>query len=490
MQPTPNGLNIEISGNDPYVIGPASDLPAGQALWLRIRLKSKQGGMAQVFYFRNEPSEKDSVRFTCRSDVWEETRVPLPPLGAGFHLRFDPPGDGGACLLARMTFEPRTIYKEPVWLAPDLPVFPNRNLFVQSGDLRLIVASPLWNEFAIEVAGQQMAIGHTRPLIGLLDKDSKEPHWIDLGQEPHSGRSTREGNAILNSLELTEADGTAWRIRQRFAPAAIPGAIDMDMEISVSKDKNILYLPMFVMLPGSGSFGETKDHGLFAGLEYLDKNEPSSSEADIVGPGSHRDAPDSLKSTLPLMAIQAGERYVGLSWQQDPAFCALFDSPDRHFHSGAHVMGILYPGSDGANRLEGSLLPYEAQTLKAGTALRLHATLLGGRGTSIVPAVQQYVALRGVPAFPRTGLDKQKYISMAASGWLDSGLGQGGRYRHALPGTFTPQPTADAAVMMEWLAQQSTSETLPGRLRDASKTAIEQVPAGEMNVHFHGWITA
>ena len=188
-----------------------------------------------------------------------------------------------------------------------------------------------------------------------------------------------------------------------------------------------------------------------------------------------------MKITLPLMAIQKDGRYIGLAWQPDPAFCALFDSPDRHFASGGHVMGILYPGSDGNSRAEGSLLPYESKWLRAGQTLTLHATLLGGKGTSVVPAVQKYVALRGLPALPKTGLSLQKYVDLAAAGWLDSGLSEGGRYRHALPGDFKPQPAADAVVYMEWLANQTESDSMAARLRSASHTALSQVPANGLN---------
>jgi hypothetical protein len=66
-----------------------------------------------------------------------------------------------------------------------------------------------------------------------------------------------------------------------------------------------------------------------------------------------------------------------------PHFSAVFDSPDRLFGSGGHVMGILFPGSTGENRQEGSLLPRVAEKLAPGGELVLRATLLGGRGQSI-----------------------------------------------------------------------------------------------------------
>src|SRR5438046_1237077 len=44
MDRTAEGLRVQISGNDPYLMGPARDYPAGVPLWLRLRLNSEQGG--------------------------------------------------------------------------------------------------------------------------------------------------------------------------------------------------------------------------------------------------------------------------------------------------------------------------------------------------------------------------------------------------------------------------------------------------------------
>src|SRR5688572_6350848 len=49
LTPTADGLRVTISGSDPYLHGPARNYPAGVALWLKLRLKSDQGGSCQVF---------------------------------------------------------------------------------------------------------------------------------------------------------------------------------------------------------------------------------------------------------------------------------------------------------------------------------------------------------------------------------------------------------------------------------------------------------
>jgi hypothetical protein len=181
------------------------------------------------------------------------------------------------------------------------------------------------------------------------------------------------------------------------------------------------------------------------------------------------------------MAVASEGRYIGLAWQPDPAFCALFDSPDRHFHSNGHLMGVLYPGSDGSNRVEGSLLPYEPKLLRAGQTLTLYAALLGGKGSSTVPAVQQYAALHGLPPVPKSGVSLQIYVDLASAGWLDSGLGDHGLFKHALPGEFKPQPAADAAAYLEWLATRTANEEQATRLRSSARETITHVAPPDLN---------
>ncbi len=237
---------------------------------------------------------------------------------------------------------------------------------------------------------------------------------------------------------------------------------------------------MFTLLPGVGSYGTNKNQALLAGVEYLE-NESSSSEADITGPAPARQVPDTLKITLPLMAVQAEERYVGLVWEPGPLFCAVHDSPDRIFKSGGHLLGILFPGSDGVNHDENSLIPYKPETLTANQPLRLRVRIIGGRGNSVVPAIQHYVRLAGLPPVPQTGYDAPGYFELAAHGWLDSRIRETNLFRHAYWAEFKPQPAADAAMWMSWRAEQVDSPALATRLNDAAAGALSMLPRANYN---------
>ncbi|HET6383939.1 MAG TPA: hypothetical protein VFJ58_11150 [Armatimonadota bacterium] len=476
LQPTPEGMRIIINGNDPYTIGPARDYPAGQSLWMRVRLKSDQQGSGQFFYFNDHPTEENSVHFPVKAGAWVEAVVPMPPLGPGYHLRFDPPGTGGACILQSISFATRTIFRQPAWAVSPAPHLGRRLFSIQSGDLKLIRNPTQPGGFALEVAGERMAVGWTRPLIGYLHGSA--PRWIDLSKA--AVRVRRDGDSLVVTTAAHDPDGGTWTIRRTFTPTKKPGAIDAVVQVTVNRRRSVIFLPMLVILPGVGSFGEQKGQGLFAGVEYLD-NEPSSSTADLTVPAHNREVPDVEKITAPLMVIQAHDRYVGLIWKPESSFSALFDSPDRIFKSGGHVMGILFPGSNGFNRPDGGLLPYSGGSLTPAHPLTLHATIIGGRGASVVPAIQQYVVMRGLPPVPKPGVDLQGYTELAGAGWLDSGVRDGALYRHAIPGSFEPHPTADAAVLMAWLAGRTHDPALAARLNAAATAAIQQVSRRDDN---------
>ncbi|MCC6729271.1 MAG: hypothetical protein IT208_08015 [Chthonomonadales bacterium] len=475
LTPAADGMRIAISGSDPYTTGPPRDLPSGVPLWLTVRLRSEEGGMAQVFYFREASTEAMSVRWAAPKGSWSEARLPLPPLGPGYRLRLDPPGAAGTCTVAWIALSERRLLRPPAWPRPTVPRFAPSDPVVRSGAVALRHAGRdgAWE---LRVDGVRMAVGNTRALVGYLD--GSVARWFEPGR---AGKTTvrRQGGTIVAETIARDPGGATWTIRREFGPARVAGGVHVTISVRVSRDRLAVFVPLLLTHPGAGSFGAVRDQGLFAGLEYLERPDKSSSEADIVGPGARRQVPDTLKVTMPLMVIQAAGRWVGLQWTPAPDLCPVFDSPDRLFGSGAHVMGLLFPGSNGKNREEGALLPYDGVRLAAGRAYRAHATLTGGVGHSVVPSVQDYVKRHPLPPVPRTGLSAQDYLGLAAAGWLDSGVREGNRYRHAYwPGvsSFGPMPAADAAVWMDWIAAATRSEALASRLRPHAAAVLAEVP--------------
>ncbi|MCP5516289.1 MAG: hypothetical protein H7A45_03415 [Verrucomicrobiales bacterium] len=482
LSSTDEGLSIAIGGSDPYLHGPARNYPTGRPLWLHLRVKSEVGGPAQIFYFQDHATEDNSVHFFVPPGAWQDVQAPMPALGRGWRLRFDPPGTAGSCLVERLWFAERFAFAPPVWPRP-LPISPGPDpLEVRAGDLRLRQAPDRLGAFDVRVADSLMAAGHPAGLLGYVR--ANEPSWIPFGNDPAHPvtAAPRDDGGLTVESRFEDPHGALWRVRQDFT-ASGDGAISVTVQVVVNQDREVLHLPLFTVLPGLGSFGTNKVQALFSGLEYL-ANEPSSSEADIRGDGARRQAPDRKKITQPLMALASGGRYVGLVWEPDERVAAVFDSPDRLFGGAGHLFGLVAPGSDGYNRDEGSLVPYAPLHLAANRPLVVRCTLIGGRGETVVPAIRHYVDMAGLPELPEPGLSAAEYYAEAARGWLDSRLREGDLYRHAWWPGFNPQPAADAAVWMSWLAGRIDDAGLTARLLGAAQEALRAVP-GVQNYNGH-----
>lgn len=485
LGPTLEGLNVQISGGDPYLFGPSRNYPTDTLLWLNLRLFSEQGGSCQVFYFTTGPTEEQSVRFFVPAGTWHHARVPVPALGANVRLRIDPPGSGGICLLGRLWFEERILLPPPQWPKPSAPEVAAGAPRLESGSLILRHDPASLGAFTVEVAGQTVAIGNRAAQVGYLV--NREARWIQV-QSPARPASVVEATVsnLLMRTTTRDPDGADWTFENHFrvGPA---GVIGVESRFQVDQDRQVLYFPAFTLLPGVGSWGTNKNQGLFAGIEYLE-NEPSSSEADLEGPDAWRLVPDSLKSTFPLMAMQRDDRYVGLTWEPQTHLTAVFDSPDRQFGSGGHLMGLLFPGSDGSNREQRSLIPYDAVQVRANSPWVARAEILGGQGRTVIPAVQQYVALHGLPPLP-PAMPSGEYYELAARGWLDSRIRETNLFRHAYWPGFNAQPASDAALWMRWLAGKVSDVNLAGRLTQAAAAAIAQVTPAHYNASQIGHLT-
>ena len=71
--------------------------------------------------------------------------------------------------------------------------------------------------------------------------------------------------------------------RGGFARSSVPVRRQrLTSECSVDAPRDVVFLPLLLLLPGHGSFGSLKGRVLFAGVEYLE-NEPSSLTADLTG---------------------------------------------------------------------------------------------------------------------------------------------------------------------------------------------------------------
>lgn len=488
---TTEGLAFASTGNDPWIEGPAVDLPSEGMIRVKVRMKSDAGGGGELFYGRTFQAGR-SVRFAVQSDgQWHDYALLIVEApGPGTRLRLDPATSEGHIVVGSIAVEALAPIPPPPFERPHRAGSTTAEpLSATSGELTLEHRRGRWGNFVVKVAGTEMAAGYGADLIGVILND--QPQWLSL-KEAESTSEQRPDGAILSRAVLRDGESGQWQMTRRVSEAsglrgaggmpatrATPtGVLFVEMEFVVDRDRKVVHLPWLTLFPGLGTFGERKTQGLFAGLEYLD-DEPSSSEADLTTPEHVRRVPDPIKVTFPLMAIAHEGRYLGLIWEPTELVAPVFDSPDRIFHSGAHVLALTAPAV-GAGRIENQLTAHTPFVLKANQPLRLCTAIVGGRGASVVPAVQKYVQLHALPGVPALKGGFDAAVTLLAHGWLDSAINEDGRFRHAVWGdSFKAGPAADAVMYMDWLAHQVQDRNLADRLQKGRDLGLTRLPPGQ-----------
>jgi len=476
LRSSAEGLIVKSTGEDPWIEGPAVDLPGDKMVRVKIRMKSTADPHAELFYGKAFAAGR-SIRFTVRNDgQWNDYSLIIKEkLGPGTRFRLDPCMDEGEITVAFIKVETLSDVASPPLKKPEKPDRAGEKLAsVKSGPLEFEQYGKKWGSFVIKVDGVDMAAGYDSEIFGLLFYD--EPEWLNLKSTEifFSSRSNRKEFTIQASFK--DSKGGNWEIRRHIRPGKQQGTLTVEVEVKVNKDRDILHIPWLTLFPGLGTFGQNKYQGLFAGVEYL-CHEPSSSDADIDKPNHIRRIPDPVKITFPLMAISNNDNYIGVIWEPSDMTAATFDSPDRIYNSGAHLMALSAPAV-GDLRFENEIFAHSPFRLEADSPLKVSMMIIGGRGKSVVPAVKQYVDIKGMPDLPefRGGIDAA--VNLLAHGWMDSEINNDGLFRHAVWGdSFGPTVAADAAMFIDWLATHTEEDKLRARLNETEAQALSRVPS-------------
>ncbi|MHC4432881.1 MAG: hypothetical protein ACYTBS_13650, partial [Planctomycetota bacterium] len=472
------GLIVKATGEDPWIEGPAIELPGEGITRVKIRMRSNADTGAELFYgptFR----AGHSARFTVRNDGrWHDYSLVIrEELGPGTRFRLDPCTRAGDVTVASISIE---VISKVVVPALDKPrVFGRIGgsvASIESGPLQFEHFGGRWGKLIFKVNGVEMASGCDSELIGLLLNE--RPEWLSLKEAKLEFLNQPERDVFAAIAAIEDSEGGRWQIRRNVRPEKQRGTLIVETELRVDRDRDILHIPWLTIFPGLGTFGSSKSQGLFAGLEYL-SDEPSSSQADITTPDHVRRVPDPVKMTLPLMAISQAGNYIGVIWEPSEMVAATFDSPDRIYNSGAHVLGLSGP-SVGELRFENDFCAHTPFRLKANKTLKTSVLVIGGGGRTIVPAVKHYASLKGLPQLPEFASGFDAAVTLLAHGWLDSQINHDGLFRHAVWGNnFPPGPAADAAMFIDWLVSHVKDRRLLERLNSAKEQALRKIPSGQ-----------
>ncbi len=471
------GLLIKSTGQDPWIEGPAIDLPGEKIIRVKIRLKSNADTGAELFYGRAFRAGH-SVRFTVQNDgEWHDYSLVIrEKLGKGTRFRLDPCTGRGQVTVAFIKVEAIGEIIVPSLDKPKGPIKTGSNgLSVKSGSLEFEHYRGGWGNFIVKVDSAETAAGYESELLGVVLDESVE--WLNL-KDADVTFERMPGGEFKSKAVIKDRGGAKWEIQRHIKPAQQKGTLIVATELKVNKDRDIVHIPWLTIFPGLGTFGERKYQGLFAGVEYL-CDEPSSSKADIETPEHIRRVPEAVKITFPLMAITHNGNYIGVIWEPSDMVAAAFDSPDRIYNSGAHVMALSGPAV-GELRFENEFCAHSPFKLKANNPVKVSMSIIGGKGKTVVPAIKKYVELKGLPAVSEFEGRFDAAVNLLAHGWLDSQVNHDGLFRHAVWGdNFPPAPAADAAMFIDWLSNHSEDKKLCVRLNDAKYQALMKIPSGQ-----------
>jgi hypothetical protein len=476
---TSAGLQFRSTGEDPWIEGPPVELPGQGLTRVRVSMQSSADAHGELFYGPAFQAGR-SVRFTvCNDNRPHEYRLLIrEPLGNGTRFRLDPAGGPGHIVVHALAVETLAPAAAPPFEQPHRPTRESTRPpagSLDAGALTLEHYGQGWGDFALHVAGREMAAGYEGEMIGLLLDE--RPQWLRLGAG-NASCSAAPGGGVVCRAVLKDRGGAEWQVSRRFARGTPAETILVETTFTVDTDREVLHLPWLTLFPGLGTFGARKTQGLFAGLEYLE-DEPSSSTADVTTPEHIRRVPDPVKITFPLMAIAHDDRWIAVVWEPSDLVAPVFDSPDRVYGSGAHVLALTAPGV-GERRWENDLVAHTPLALKANVPVAMRGVLTGGAGQTVVAAVRKYAELRGwpdIPVFPG-GFDAA--VTLLAHGWLDSAVNERGLFRHAVWGeSFRATPAGDALMYIDWLANHARDPNLVKRLGKARDLGVTKMPPGE-----------
>jgi hypothetical protein len=499
-----NGFSVELSGEDPWLEGPAVAVPdSGRARKLDLAVEAECGGSGdiQVFYAPDgEGFSAERSEWLRRSDDSSERyRGLVPVLSGKMRFRLDPPGSEGRVTVRALRALPLVPLAAPAFEKPAGVVLPVAAERVAAGTVEVAVDPSRWNAFACFVDGKKMA--ESNPDEALMYWDGKKAVAVAFTNTAPVMTATGQGFPCAH-VSVRDAGGATWRLSRSFEGGAANG-VRIETTLTVDQPREVVHLPWLTLFAGVGTFGERKGQALLPGVEYLE-DEPSSNEKEIRGAAADRRMVDAYKVCYPMMALGAEGRWFSVSWEgatgASPVRGAagdgtgrapmvlpvspLFDSPDRVFGSGGHVLGLWSPAVDGAARLEGEFDVYKGLRLEAGKTYTLSATLSGGAGDAATGAVADYVARRGLPPVPEFADGFDAAVRLLAAGWLDSESRQGLLWRHAVWGkSFPPARAEDVPAYLLWLAAHAPDAGLKARLGRTARAAVAELPKGAFGIH-------
>ncbi len=494
------GLSFTVTGEDPWFVGPMQKLPAAPANIKRTRFAmtcapTTNDRSWQIFFCTAKRGFNEE--WSCRlrpvgkapyTRFETELSVPFPMRGE-CRFRLDPPGTQGSA--DKYTVKTISIeYSAPLWSYAPQQAAP----LVIPASTRLVVKGAGWElrhdpgrigAFRFIARGKAVENLPEEPFV-YVDKAGKVRtlDWSNVKMT-----AVLDGGSLSTEAQAIDADGRRWVLRRRFEISKIDGSLLVETQVVAGPRKGddepakVLHVPALTLFVDRASNGH-KHQAMLAGVEYLD-DEPSSNTKEIRTHEHNRMIPAEYRLSAPVAVFTRDGNWLAAIWMEQgkikrsgagPSQCAtVFDTPDRLFKSGGHLLAFWVPAV-GPARSESELDVYEPVPLHKLEHLALFKV---GEGESVADAIETWFS--GTTLLQPDKIDQTSALEQLAHGWLDSAIREGVKFKHAIGGSFKSSLVADAPVLMQYLASALDREPkgdkkLAARLRSTSAEVLAAVP--------------
>ncbi len=475
------GTTFTVTGNDPWFLGPKVSIPAATDGATKVRFTvtcepTLCGGAWEIYHDLDGKGYDERKKFAlraCGREPYTRFSAYLPVTGcasATGSFRIDPPASIGE----RFTVKSFTVeIVRPAWsyrpATPPELALPANAIVLEGDGWRLRHDPARMGAFRYESHGKTVEGCVGEQCVAARRIADEPPCRIDWASVRPSVSRVRDGFALTAATRDTE--GRAWRMTRTFTKAEKGRALAIRTEFSCD-EVQALHIPYLTLFAERGSAGH-KHQAMLPGLEYLD-GEPSSGTKDIRMPEANRLIPAIHRITAPFAALTDEKAWLAAEWEMPcrREYAVVFDTPDRQFNSGGHLLAFWFPAVGDA-RPESELDLYGAERYSGGS----HTVVLrAGNGATVAHALAALVRPGSLP--PRDTIDASDALALLSHGWLDSTLRQGTKVSHAVG--FRLNQASDAPALMKWLAAQierspGSDKALVNRLRETASAMFADV---------------
>ncbi|MFH1738825.1 MAG: hypothetical protein ABIH23_07435, partial [bacterium] len=362
-------------------------------------------------------------------------------------------------------------------------------------------------------------------VIEHVDEKSKKTHHVgtiypltSATTRYSGGLSTRNlvrdtiewvGERELIISESFTSDGRPVKLSVRFTSEPEQSLIRFSSTIEISQGEMEVYNfsgPRIAF--GDGSFGAKHGYALFPGLEYLGPEGHSSSNLDAWDPIAQRGAPDPIKITIPLMAVEHGKDLACMFWD-----------PHQEWQAGQKMPGAQFdvPPADGLNeyssfslyvppppdwRPENSKIATKPVILTPEKPITLNGTIyldnadnVDRYGTTkdlldgefIFASLIKYMMAVGIPHLGDPPRDWETEKALSREAWLSTiWVPEEKGWRHCAGKSWRPAPAPGAAT----LALFDYFDTPDPAIRAQLKERIEEAIGSAIETRGPGYLSS